>query len=282
MRKRDNWSVSLKVCRESIRKWNGNGRILAVAFLVFLFAWIRIEPLRRACETYGLGISCWYFPFQIHDIHTIFYYFGLLLLFCDAPFVDNQQMDVILRSGKKNWFRGKIFYIVATSCLYFLFVAIAGLIEFIPYAGFSFYWEDMMNILSLDSTLGAVIRRNVIMSYSPIEACITQYIICVLLAVLLGLVVFYFNLYKNKVIGMGIAMTVTLTGTLVYFVDLKVSRIIIYFLPMAWSTIDVFKQEVGGVPFVYAVMVLLVADMLFAFLIMQKSKTYNIECQEEM
>ncbi len=282
MGKQNGWVTSLKVCRESIRKWSGDARILAILFLVCLFAWVRIEDLRRMCIANGLSISCWYFAFQMEGIHALFYYFGLLLLFCDAPFIDSQQMDVILRTGKKNWFIGKILYIMIASCFYFLLIYVVGVLEFVPYVGFSTEWEDMMNILSMDDVYGMYIKRSILMSYSPIEACLVQYVVCVLFAIFLGLLVFYFNLFQSKVIGIGIALTMVLMGVILNMVNLIVSRLAVYLIPMAWTNIDVFKRETGGVPFAYAVTVLCIGIVVFIVLIMRKSKTYSIECQEEM
>lgn len=282
MHRLDGWGISFKVCRESIRKWSGDTRIWAIVFLVCLFEWIRIEQLRGACIEQELSISCWYFPHLIVGMQAIFYYFGVLLLFCDAPFVDNQQMDVILRAGKRNWFRGKIMYILLASCIYFLWVFAVSVIEFIPYVGFSLEWEDMMNILSLDVSYGGSIRRKILIEYTPLEATLTQYVICVLLAMFLGLLIFYCNLFKKQNVGMGIALLIVLTGVLVSFVDIYVMRVIIYFLPMAWTNIEVFKRTIEGVPFAYAVSALCIGIVVLIMLIMRKSKSYSIECQEEM
>lgn len=282
MHKQNGWVTSLKVCRESIRKWSGDARIIAIVCLVFLFAWIRIEPLRSVCDAEGLSITCWFFPHLMIGIQSLFYYFGVLLLFCDAPFVDNQQMDVILRSGKRNWFRGKILYIIVATCIYFLLVFVVSVIEFFPNVGFSMKWEDMMNILSVNKDYGGVVRRNVIVSYTPIEACLVQYMICVLFGIFLGLLIFYCNLYKKQNVGIGIALLFVLMGILVDFVDLHIMRVIVYFLPMAWTNIEIFKREAGGVPLAYAVVMLCIGIVVFIALIMRKSKSYNIECQEDM
>jgi len=84
MHRVDEWGISFKVCRESIRKWSGDTRIWAIVILVCLFEWIRIEQLRGACIEQGLSISCWYFPHLIIGMQAIFYYFGVLLLFCET------------------------------------------------------------------------------------------------------------------------------------------------------------------------------------------------------
>lgn len=282
MNRQCGWKMSLKVCCESIRKWRGDARVFAVIALVVLFEWVQIEGLRRGCIANDLSISCWVFPHLIVDVNAIFYYFGVLLLFCDAPFIDNQQMDVILRVGKRNWFRGKIIYIMAASAMYFGLMFLVSVLEFVPYVGFSWKWEDMMNILSVDGAYGGIIRRNILVAYMPIEAVIVEYFVCVFWAIFLGLLIFYCNLYRKNNIGMGIALLLVLMGTLVYFVDAYVMRVLIYFLPMAWTNIEVFKREAEGVSFVYAMSMLSIGIMVLVILIMRKSKSYSIDCQEEM
>ena len=81
---------------------------------------------------------------------------------------------------------------------------------------------------------------------------------------------------------MGIALTLVLMGSMLHMVNLHVSRFVIYFLPMAWTNIEIFQREAGGVPFAYAVSVLCIGIVVLSVLIMRKSKSYNIECQEEM
>lgn len=282
MHKQSGWITSFKICRESIRKWGSDVRILAIVFLIFLFEWILIEQVRGACDTYGLSISCWFFPFLFtNSIHNIFFYFGILLLFCDAPFVDNQQMDIILRSGKKNWFRGKILYLLVASCLYFLLIFVVSIIEFFPNVGFSLEWEELINKISLGSKYG-MMQREIVSGYSPIEACLTQYVICVLFAFFLGLLIFYLNLFNNHNLGMGVALTFVLSGSVLNLFVMEDVWFFQYLIPMAWTKIRIFVSEYHTVSFFYAVSFLCVGSAILIALIMHKAKTYSMECQEEM
>ena len=280
MVRQNDWKLSVKVCRESIRKLSGDARIAAIIILVSLFEWVLIEALRTECVVSGLSISSWFFVFLFDGIQALFYYFGVLLLFCDAPFADNQQMDVILRVGKKNWFRGKILYIFTASILYFLLLYVISIVEFIPYVGFSLNWEEFINMRSLKGDV--VIRRVIVSNYKPLEAFGVQMIVCILFAVFLGLIIFFFNMYKNKTLGAGIALVMVLMDTILNLVDLGKARLLVYFIPMAWTDIAVYKKETGGVPFWYPVTVYCVGIMVLVALIMRKSKSYSIECQEDM
>lgn len=280
MHKERGWMLSFKVCRESLRKWSGDARILSVMLLTFLFEWILIEPIRGSCDMYELSMSNWFFVFLFKGIQAMFYFFGVLLLFCDAPFVDSQQMDVILRVGKRNWFRGKILYIISASVLYFLYLCFVSIAGYFPNVRFSTEWGELVNTLSAQHH--SVVRRGIVASYTPLEAFIVQFMVCVLFAVFLGLLIFYLNLGRNKNLGPGVALTLVLMGAVVNISSLKGERFWVYFTPMVWTDIEVYKKDAGGVSLAYAVSMFCIGIAVLVVLIMRKSKSYNIECQEEM
>lgn len=279
----EKWLISLKVCRESIRKWSGDPRIWALLALIFLFEWTPIQSIREECVRQGLSISCWFFPFLFMGIRNQFFFFGVLLLFCDAPFVDNQQMHIILRTGKQNWFRGKIMYIVLSACIYFLVMFLVSIIEFFPYIGFSLEWENIiqeLSIVGIDKNITGDIKREIVVNFSPIEATLLTYIMCVLNASFLGLLIFYINLYKGHNTGLAVALTFVLCSGFVGSLVINVRNVLLYVTPVSWTDIRLFVTEYGGVPFPYAVAFLCVVNMLLIGLIMHKGKSYNIEAME--
>lgn len=283
---REKWSVSAKVCCESIRKWKYEPRIWSAALLACFFAWNKIELVRQVCIEQRLAISNWYFPFLFSDsMNTLFFFFGILLIFCDAPFMDNQQMFVILRSGKRQWFYGKIAYIFVTSGSYFTWVILISILEFIPYVGFSTEWESIIEMLSIDGQIGNYaisVSRNVVLQMSPAQAYIMEYAICVLLGSFLGLLIFYLNMYQKNNLGVGIALLIVLIRGIVDVLPVKYQRNLLYFSPVSWTDIEIFLRDYGGVPFWYAITFLCVVIILLIVLIMRKSKSYNMETMEEL
>lgn len=61
------------------------------------------------------------FLYTLSDIYmVILLVLGCLLLFSDMPFLNGMNRYVLLRVGKKEYFRGKFLYILCCSLLYFL------------------------------------------------------------------------------------------------------------------------------------------------------------------
>ncbi len=61
-------------------------------------------------------------------------------MFCNAPFMDDQQMFVLVRTGRLRWFAGQLAYIVAANLVYFLWTALTTVLVLIPQVGFSTDW----------------------------------------------------------------------------------------------------------------------------------------------
>lgn len=278
----------MKVCLESLRKWKSDPRIWAAALLVCLFEWTKIQPIRQYCAAQDIGIANWYFPFLFTDeINTMFFFFGILILFCDAPFIDRHQMFVVIRTGKKNWFLGKIIYIFTASILYFTWMYLVSIAEFIPYVGFSTGWEMIIEGLSASGEMSGgmgihPIPQAIVWTMEPVQAFLMSYIICVLLAVFFGMLIFYLNLYRQQNIGVGAALVIILVTGLIGLLPLNVQRVFLYFSPISWADIEIFTLDYGGVPFWYAITFLCVAIVLLIILIMQKAKSYNMEAMEEL
>ncbi len=286
MRKKRNISIICRVCLESIRKWKHEPRMWSVAFLVAFFCWNEIGIVRQICVEQNLAVSNWFFPFLFSDtMYKLFFFFGILLLFCDAPFIDNQQMLVILRSGKKNWFYGKILYVFAASNCYFLWMFFLSIVEFIPYVGFSTEWESIIEMLSINGKIGIYtvpISRNIVLQLTPILAFLGAYGVCVLTSCFLGLLIFYLNMHQKGNLGVGIALCILLLTGVVDVLPTKYQRTLLYLSPVSWTDVETFTLDYGGVPFWYAITFLCVAIVLLIILIMQKAKSYNMEAMEEL
>lgn len=104
----------------NFRKWKSSYRVFIVFLSVLVFTFIREDYLRQYAQDVGLAVTPYFFAFQMDDgITRMLFYFGVVLLFCNAPFMDDQQMFVLVRTGRLRWFAGQLAYIVAANLVYF-------------------------------------------------------------------------------------------------------------------------------------------------------------------
>lgn len=109
----------------NFRKWKSSYRVFIVFLSVLVFTFSREDYLRQYAQDVGLAVTPYFFAFQMDDgITRMLFYFGVVLLFCNAPFMDDQQMFVLVRTGRLRWFAGQLAYIVAANLVYFLWTAL--------------------------------------------------------------------------------------------------------------------------------------------------------------
>ena len=280
--------IIMKVAKLGIKKWMTSPRMYVVAILAALYLWAPLEQIRIFAMQQELSVSNWYFPLLWADDNgmiVLFLYFDIILMFCNAPFVDRQQIFVLLRSGKKNWFLGQLLYIVSAAVIYFLYIFVLTIVEFIPYVGFSFRWESVFESLanfdyrSVDMHASSM-PTELIHNFTPLKAFALSFLVNVLITVLLGELIFLVNLFKNRGYGTGAALAVVLFSWLVG--DAVFGSRLNYFSPISWSDITIIFQENTGVPLAYILSVLIFGDILLAILIMYRGRHYNIEAMEEI
>lgn len=98
----DNIRMAARVCQGSFRRILYMPRFY-IAFLWLLFLYF---PLMNAVRSFsaavGIGMAPWMFPFLTDDSGSqLFIILGALLLFCDAPFLNqNSSWQILGREGK--------------------------------------------------------------------------------------------------------------------------------------------------------------------------------------
>lgn len=277
--------TSFWIAVQGIKKWVFQPRVYVVLFAIFIFSWTKIEGVKSYAIEQGLGVSCWFFPMLFGDyMCAMFLYFGLILMYCNAPFIDQQQLFVILRSGKRKWFFGQILYIVFTSILYFLTVVMVSILEFIPYVGISADWGTVLHEVLRDpkgTKTYLYMPEKVLEMYEPIKAFFLIFCINVGIGIMLGLLIFLINLHKSRTYGSIAAFGLVFLSDLIsYAGDYK--DWLQYISPITWTDLSVYSRNVGSISYGYVFSFLIIASVILVVLIIRRSKHYNIEAAEEI
>lgn len=152
-------------CAQNLRKWPSNPRIYVLGLLLigFLFEWVR--PIADFSSAVHVSVTPWVFPYlSLSQKVLLLIMLGIVLLFCDAPFIDAHQPYVIIRSGKRDWLLGQILYIMVASALYFLFIALISTLLMLPNLTFSSEWGKIFGTLALTDA-GSQFKINLPISY---------------------------------------------------------------------------------------------------------------------
>lgn len=221
---------------------------------------IYTDDMRKIANEIGTEVPIWTFPFLYSQFHTkLIFTLPVMLLFCSAPFIDENQTFVIMRAGRTKWLCGQMLYIIITSALYYVFLFAATLLMTVFSGEKTLGWGRTIITAANSGIAHAVgapfidVSNFVTIYFSPLQAVWFTFILSWLSAVLIGAVLFLCNcLTGTRIVGMAISSTLVVFPALVKNGGLPQ---FLWFSPISWNTLD--NVDVGGLttnpPFYYCV-----------------------------
>lgn len=227
----------LSISFANFRKWISNPRIFVLILLLIMIVRNYLSPIIDISKSLGMSITPWVFPYLTCNCYfLLFFMLGIILLFCDAPFCDNTQPYVLIRSNKNEWLLGQIVYLVFASALYVITVILLSIIFLVPYLTFNMDWGKVLGTLSqTEAYTGIYIPYKIQLNYSPVQAMILSFISSWIVCVFLGMIMLFFNINFRHTIGNLISCALI---AMVIFAR-NSPFIVTYFSPVSWASLDI-------------------------------------------
>lgn len=235
------------VCIQNFRKWATNYRVWVIAILMVIFTQSFTKEIGDFAELVQIPVSPWIFPFLYNQRYVkLLFFFPLILLFCDAPFLDDNQPYVIARSGRFAWSLGQIAYVVFGSGVYFLFLILCTILLNFPHMMFTMDWGKVIGTLSSTDAASQIgvktaISSHIIRYFTPLSAMWFTWLLSWLSGVFLGLVIYVVNtVTKTRVMGvLAASFFLVLDAVVLGFPGWM------HFSPVSWSNLDFI--DIGGI-----------------------------------
>lgn len=239
----------LSICMQNIRKWGKDYRIWSISILLVIIIQIYVDDIKKIASFLNSDIPVWIFPFMYSQFYTkLLFTIPIILMFCNAPFIDDNQVYVYVRAGKRKWIWGQILYIFLASALYYFFVFFVSLFTTSIYGGFEMNWGEVLYTISetniaFQMNCPYVEVSSVILDYfTPIQAVWFTFVVSWSNAVLIGMTIFVCN-YLTKMKYFGIALSSMLIVFSCFVLTCGHPELVKY-SPSSWITLD--KIDIGG------------------------------------
>lgn len=282
---------SIRICVQNLRKWLGNSRIYIAFVIVFLFTLIYTKGLWLVSDNVGEKLSIYIFPFlTTYRYMKIIYLFPLLLLFCDAPFVDANQQFVMIRSSRLSWGIGQMLYIICGSFFYALFMLLSSIVVNIGHIQMGASWGKSLILAgttNICSILGiqydtVQISSIIVKYYTPAQAMLWSFLFLWMICIILGLIIYDFNiLFQSNIVGLFAAGFLILFTAVVDGIQQW-----IWYSPVSWSSlnnIDVAKTtSLPGIYFVLFVYIGAILALLIAGAVLSRSRRFTFEIKNNI
>ncbi|PLR77953.1 hypothetical protein CU633_07970 [Bacillus sp. V3-13] len=276
------FNISRLVCYQNFRKWSSNYRVWVIAILLIILTHNFTKEIADFARDINIDVSPWMFPFLFtQKFIKLLFFFPLILLFCDAPFVDDNQPYIIARSGRIPWSIGQIGYIFIASACYFIFLMSITIIINLPSIQFTMEWGKVLGTLANTNASVVVGLKTLITSgtlhyFSPFQAMWFSFLLSWLAGVFLGLMIYVINSLTNtRIFGV-------LTASFFLVLDATVTgKPYLYrFSPVSWSNLDRIDIEgttpMPSITYIYIGFALLIVTMIILAIIVNRKQTINV------
>lgn len=258
------------IAAQNFRKWATDYRIWVIAALLAVMTFLFADDVRRYAEMLNSDVSIWIFPFlYVGRYMRLVFTLPVVLMFCNAPFVDKNQTFVMTRTARVKWLCGQILYIILAAAVYYLFIFLLTMISTVFIADFSLDWGRTFYVIANGGLAfpegGSFVEipKIIVEYFTPAQACFFTFLLSWLGAVFLGMIIFFFNLVtQNRNIGIVVSFAFVVWAFMVKdtFGLGRYRKL----SPLSWNTLE--NIDVGGLTkyptFPYCVMVLSVSILL--------------------
>lgn len=143
------------IALHNFKKWAVNPRLYILLLMEVLYLHSRLSPVGELCARTGYKVTPYLLPFLLDEGSAVMMLFlGVVLLFCDAPFIEDEQPYIMLRSGRRIWFIGQMLYIVVASVLYLIVLYFISVLVLLPHIEWSAEWGKLLSTFSQTSAAG--------------------------------------------------------------------------------------------------------------------------------
>jgi len=141
---------SVAVCLDNFRRWGTNPRIYVLAVLILLMQeTMMVGSVRNFSYWVNVPVAPWIYPFLTADWYLcMLEALGAVMLFCDAPFMNEGTPYLFVRTGRTAWLGGQILYIIAAAAIYQLFFVAAGILLLSPHMIWTLDWGKVLGTLA--------------------------------------------------------------------------------------------------------------------------------------
>ena len=271
----------------NFRKWDVNPRVYTLAVAIIAFLAYHSFGLSQFAADKGVGITPWIFPHLTTPPVMQVFACLTVLLFCDAPFTDKHMPFLVVRTGRRNWVIGQLLYIILASFIYTAFICVVSIVVLIPNVQFAGDWGILLNSMGADprmapSNVTVFVNGEIVTMFSAIEAMLISFGLFWLVSVFIGVLIFFFNIWIEKMSG------IIAAGVFIFlsFFSMNHGRLLLgdwllYITPVSW-------MNMSSVNFNYSEMAAIlpsptyVVISLFGAIVVMGSISVFVFCKKDM
>lgn len=210
-----------KIALQNIISWARNYRMLMLLLLICAVVSQFCTEINNFSSLIGtktnvLGILPYMYSNNLSYFRLVIQ-LGIILMFSNAPFKNDNSLFSVMRTGYAKWCIGQLLYIICASLIYVILLFLLTNIFCIQTLGYSNSWGKTFATLRLKTEFTYPITEKIQLLYSPLEAFWHTVLLIFMLSVFFGLLIFLMSSLIGKSSGLILSVLLVLLGLMPKF-----------------------------------------------------------------
>lgn len=210
-----------KICKNQLLHSLSSPRLYVALLLGISVQIIALIPLLNLSEAVKSPINIWepFVYFNCDDYIAATALLGVFLLVSDIPFTEISETYSLIRISRVKWLYGKTIYIIFMCVVYYVVIAISGMVFIIGNACISSNWSLPIHMLTQDTSLIIANRYTTFFLYPeitssllPIHAYFYSIILSAAYACICCLFLFLLNMFFSRSISFFLTIFLHIAG----------------------------------------------------------------------
>ena len=268
-----------------------NRRVAIFFALMLVVSWRYSKPVKTFSIAADYPVSWCLFPFLMCSFtFLIFYWFGIIYVNSDVPFMQMNNMYQLLRTGRKKWALCQITGIILRSFVMTIMTAVCSILPFVERLDLSSGWGKLLHTAAMTDAMDKyhfeyIIYYEALVKFTPFQLMLLCVIITALCSAFIGLLMFAVSLYRSRTVAVACATTLTIALFLVLNTPSFERYKIAFFIPTIWPEIArLYVPQFGyyWLPSIkYMLTFLCLGIVLFSAVILRKTNTIEFRWENE-
>ncbi len=206
-----------KIAAQNILSWAQNYRMIMLVLLLFVNLAQYCTELNSYSEDLGAKINGFGILPMLYNVNNGFIMrliiqLGIVLMFSNAPFKNNDSLFCVMRTGYAKWCVGELIYIVSASFIYTVSLFLITNILCVKNISYSLKWGRTFSSMQMSDAFVFKSPKKILLQYKPLEALLHTMLLIFLLSVFFGLLIFLMSSLVGRSSGVILASAFVMLG----------------------------------------------------------------------
>lgn len=218
-----------------------NSKMAVFAILMFVLSRTYIRPIRLYSQAVDYPSAWCVFPFAMCSFtYLIMFWFGVVYVNSDAPFMQHVNMYHAIRVGRQHWALGQIGGIFIRSFVLTVVAVICTILPLFPDIEWSNEWGKLLRTAAMTNALSQfnsslTLYYDIFAEFTPIQLMGLEILICTLISTFIGCLMFLLSLFINKISAVAGSMALAIALFPVLNMHVMLRHKLAFFVPTIWA-----------------------------------------------